>query len=76
MDKGETFTADQVREMLHQACEMSGGQSKWARANGLSPAFVCDVLFGRRLPGPTMTAALGIVEMPRTWRLDDVRRMA
>lgn len=73
---GETLTADDVRALLRRACELNGGQSKWAHANGISPQFVCDVLVGRRLPGPALSAALGIVEMPRTWRLDDARTTA
>ena len=71
MDK--TFTADEVRAMLRQACEAAGGQSAWARINGVSPQFVCDVLSGYRFPGASIAKGLGLSEAPRTWTLDKVR---
>jgi DNA-binding transcriptional regulator YdaS (Cro superfamily) len=48
---------------LGKACEEAGGQSAWARRHGLSPQFVCDVVNGRRDPGPKMCRALGVAEV-------------
>ena len=69
----DVLTADQVRALLRAECDKAGNQRKWALAHAVSPQFVGDVLLGHRLPGSTMSAALGIVENPRTWRLDNVR---
>jgi len=35
------------------------GQAAWARTHGVSPAYVNDVLNGRRDPGPKILAAIG-----------------
>jgi hypothetical protein len=35
-------------------------QSTWARAHGISAAYVNDVLAGRRAPGRKVLAALGL----------------
>lgn len=70
---GETFTADQVRNRLRSACDAAGGQAAWARDHGVSPQYVCDVLTGGREPGMALTTGLGLVENPRSWRLDSVR---
>lgn len=57
------MTADDVRKLLTKACEAHraiGGQKAWAKINGLSPAYVSDVLSGRREPGESICRALGI----------------
>jgi hypothetical protein len=66
----ETFMAEQVRERLREACDASGSQSRWAIQHGVSPQFVCDVLSGHREPGAAITRGLGLVENPRSWRID------
>lgn len=73
---GETLTADDVREMLRRACESAGGRSKWATNHSLSAAFVSDVLNGKRYPSAGISQHLGVVENPRSWRLDEVRKHA
>jgi DNA-binding transcriptional regulator YdaS (Cro superfamily) len=35
-------------------------QAAWARSHNLSPAYVSDVINGRREPGPAILEALGI----------------
>jgi DNA-binding transcriptional regulator YdaS (Cro superfamily) len=35
-------------------------QAAWARSHGISPAYVSDVINGRREPGPAILDALGI----------------
>lgn len=47
-------------EMLRDACASAGSQVAWAIANGVSTAYVSDVLSGRREPGTKMLAALGL----------------
>lgn len=55
----ETFTADDVRRHLADECEDARGQAAWAQSHDLSPAYVNDVLHGRREPGAGILAALG-----------------
>lgn len=47
-----------VRERLRLACKKAGSQSAWADSHGVSAAYVCDVLFERRAPGPALLSAL------------------
>ena len=55
------MTADQVRDLLRAACDKAGSQSNWAKSAGLSPAYVSDVLAGKREPGPKVLRVLGVV---------------
>ena len=48
----------EVRQLLSQEVEKAGGQSKWARANGVNRSTVAQVLIGRRDPGPKLLRAL------------------
>ena len=49
-----------VRRMLAEACREAGSQLAFARSIGVSGAYVCDVLQGRRDPGPAILAAFGL----------------
>lgn len=40
--------------------EIRGSQAEWAKANGLSAAYVNDILNGRRSPGPKLLSILGL----------------
>ena len=53
-------SAIEVRQLLGQEVEKAGGQSKWARANGVNRSTVAQVLIGRRDPGPKLLRALKI----------------
>lgn len=46
--------------MLRDACEAAGSQKAWANANGVSTAYVSDVLAGRRDPGEGIAKAFGL----------------
>lgn len=46
--------------MLREACETAGSQKAWAAANGVSTAYVSDVLAGRRDPGEGIAKAFGL----------------
>lgn len=50
---------------LRKACMAAGGQSAWAEAHAMSPAYVSDVLNGRREPGAKILAALGLRKVVR-----------
>jgi DNA-binding transcriptional regulator YdaS (Cro superfamily) len=52
-------TSDGIRKLLLAACNEAGGQRAWAHANGVSDAYVTDVLHGRREPGPSICNPLG-----------------
>jgi hypothetical protein len=52
------FSPDGVCNLLRAKC--NGDQQAWAKANGLSPAYVSDVLNGRRDPADKILAALGL----------------
>ncbi len=49
-----------VRQLLSMSIKAVGNQYQWATKFKLSPAYVCDVLKGRRAPGPALCTALGI----------------
>lgn len=51
---------DQLLKMLARACKRSGSQANWAKAHGVSAAYVSDVLAGRRESGDKVLAALGV----------------
>jgi Na+-translocating ferredoxin:NAD+ oxidoreductase RNF subunit RnfB len=63
--------ADEMRVMLRAACDAAGSQTAWARANGVSTAYVNDCLAGRREIGESIAKAMGYQpvrmykEMPR-----------
>lgn len=50
-----------VIQKLRAACRRAGGQARWAMEHGISPAYVSDVLGGRRDPGPKILTPLGLV---------------
>ena len=47
-----------MRERLKVAA--NGNQTAWARTHGLAQAYVSQVATGRKKPGPTILAALGL----------------
>ena len=51
----------EVCRRLTAACKAAGSQRAFAEKNGMSAAYVCDVLNGRRDPGPSILKALGLV---------------
>lgn len=52
------YRLDQVLDMLREECAQVGSQYQWATKYKLSPAYVSDVLKGRRNPGPSVLKAL------------------
>jgi hypothetical protein len=62
---GPWLDMDGVAKRLRRA--VKGNASAWAKAHDISPAYVSDVLQGRRLPGKKITKALGL-EKALLWR--------
>jgi hypothetical protein len=44
---------------LRTLCRDAGGQAAWGKKAGVSPAYISDVLNGRKPPGPKILAAVG-----------------
>ena len=55
------MTEKQAMERLLIAIEAMGGQRAFANSHGLSPAYVNDVVKGRRAIAESMCKALGLV---------------
>ena len=53
----------EVVERLSKACKTAGSQREWAKTNNLSPAYVNDVLKGKRGPGQSILDALGLTKV-------------
>ena len=49
MTNDRTFTADEVRQMLREACEKAGGAINWARDKRLDASLVINTLAEIRL---------------------------
>lgn len=59
------MTDTNLLDLLRDACETAGSQRAWADGHGLSTAYVCDVLGGRRQPGKKVLDALGCERVTR-----------
>lgn len=78
-EEAKTFTADEVREMLREACQGRGGQSAWARAHNVTAAYVSMVLSAAAKPGRAIAHGLGLREIPPEptewrWALDNDKK--
>jgi DNA-binding transcriptional regulator YdaS (Cro superfamily) len=49
-----------ILRLLRRSCLAAGSQNKWAKAHGVSQAYVSQVLTGRRHPSPLILSALGL----------------
>jgi DNA-binding transcriptional regulator YdaS (Cro superfamily) len=54
------LTVDDVRQKLREVCREAGSENAWAKANGVSQAYVNDTIRGRREPGASILRALGL----------------
>jgi DNA-binding transcriptional regulator YdaS (Cro superfamily) len=59
------MTSLDVCACLRRACRAAGSQQAWAAANGVSSAYVSDVLNARREPGEAILRALGLRKIVR-----------
>lgn len=60
LEGGTTLTEDEVRESLRVAIEAAGGQRNFAKTYGFTPAYVNDVVHGRRAFADRILQAIGI----------------
>lgn len=58
----ETFTADQVRDMLRLRCAEGGGVLAWSAAHGVTPSHVYSILADHHAHpiGNKISRALGL----------------
>jgi len=78
MDQAAPQPIDPLAE-LHAACLAAGSQRAWALAHQVSVQYLSDVLLGRRPPGPSILAALGLrrtFERVAPGRAEDDREIA
>lgn len=54
----------QACKYLKKQIELAGSQKEWAALAGISGAYVCDVLQGRRGMGKSILRALGLRLVP------------
>lgn len=67
------LTEMQVIERLRAACKAAGGQKAFARLHDFTPAYVHDVLHGRRPPADRILAAIGLERIIVYREKDDAR---
>lgn len=70
----EGFDADDLIEILRTKCQERGSQKGWAKDHSLSPAYVNDVLQGRREISDNFAALLGFERRVIFFSIDDVQR--
>jgi DNA-binding transcriptional regulator YdaS (Cro superfamily) len=56
------MTQDDVIARLRASVAVAGNQKAWAKENGYSGAYVCQVLKGRRSPSVPMCRRLGVLK--------------
>jgi hypothetical protein len=54
------FTEEQVRAEIAALRDRLGGVRALAKHVGASPSYACDILQGRRAPGPDFLKAVGV----------------
>jgi len=59
------LTEQQVRERLQAACDLAGGQRRFAEAHGLRESVISETVNARRAPGQAVLTALGMREVRR-----------
>lgn len=70
----EGFDADDLIEILRVRCLERGTQKAWAKDHGVSPAYVNDVLQGRREISDNFAALLGFERRVIFFSAEDVER--
>lgn len=55
-----SVTGEQLTKRLQSDIKRAGSQRKWAAEHDVTGQYVCDLLRGRREPGPKILAALGV----------------
>mgnify|MGYP003425451917 FL=1 len=70
----EGFDAQDLIDILRVRCQERGSQKGWAKDHGLSPAYVNDVLQGRREISDNFAALLGFERRVIFFDVQDVAR--
>ena len=70
----EGFDAQDLIDILRVRCQERGSQKAWAEHHGLSPAYVNDILQGRREISDNFASLLGFERRVIFFDLDDVSR--
>lgn len=68
------YDEKQVRSILRGAIDLVGSQLLFAEHHGISPAYVSDVLAGRRMPGASILKALKLKKEIFYCQIDPPRR--
>ncbi|TXN69149.1 helix-turn-helix domain-containing protein [Methylobacterium sp. WL18] len=58
--KHDVLRTGEVILKLKTACADAGGQTNWAKSQGISAQYVSDVLHGRRPPANAILRGLGL----------------
>lgn len=53
------MTADELRKRVWTACEAAGSRRAFAKAHGISPVYLGEILNGTREPGPLLLRVMG-----------------
>jgi hypothetical protein len=61
----DLLTLQAVRDRLQAACDLAGGQRRFAEVNGIRDSIISETLHAKRHPGPAILAALGLSEVRR-----------
>lgn len=61
------LTTTELLEVLALRVKAAGSQRRFAEEVGVSQAYLCDVIRGRREPGPKLAAALGFPVLERVF---------
>lgn len=61
----ELLTVEDVRETLVFRITKSGSATAYAKSINISPAYLSDILSGKREPGEKVLSALGLVRLLR-----------
>lgn len=69
------MSSEDVRNRLIEACYNAGSQNAWAKAHGVSQAYVNDTIKGRREPGMAILRALGLERATVYDRPEVIRRL-
>jgi DNA-binding transcriptional regulator YdaS (Cro superfamily) len=62
------MTLDAVYQLIEREAAKAGSQTNLAHRIGVSPAYLHDVLKGRREPGPAILTPLGLEKAPTSYR--------
>lgn len=63
----ETLSRLQVTNLFAKLVKTQGGPSKFSRLHDISESYVRHVMSGRVVPGPKVTAIMGLAKADDAW---------